>query len=345
MRTWWSKAWVIVAFAGVVLCNSLSSSAAQPLEKTEVRFGTGGLSALYNLPIVVAEQLGYFKEQGLVVEVNDFAGGAKALQALLGGSADFATGGYEYTIRMQLKGQDIAAVLELTRLNGITLAVRTQQLDKYKSPASLKGMKIGVTAPGSNTQWVAWNLMVKAGLSKDDASFIGVGSGSSAISAMQRGEIDAIVNVEPTITMLEKMNLAKVVVDTRSEKGNTEVFGGPTPNGIVYTTRAFIEKNPRTTQALVNALYKALVWIGKSTPDQIADVVPKNLMVGDRATYIAAVTAIKDTFSQTGIGPMDGRQRSIDFLKPFDPELATAKIDLAKTFDERFAKAAAAAIK
>ena len=133
--------------------------------------------ALYYLPLALTEKLGFFKEQGLNVEINDFKGGSQSLTALIGGSADVVTGAYEHTLRMQVKGQDILAVIELGRYPGISLAVKKDRADKIKSLADLKGAKIGVTAPGSSTNMIVWYLMAKAGLKPDDASFIGVGAG------------------------------------------------------------------------------------------------------------------------------------------------------------------------
>ena len=91
----------------------------QALEKKQVTLGVGGKTALYYLPLTICERLGYFKEQGLDVTINDFRGGAQSLQALVGGSVDVVTGAYEHTIRMQAKGQDIRAVIELGRFPGI----------------------------------------------------------------------------------------------------------------------------------------------------------------------------------------------------------------------------------
>src|ERR1019366_9452152 len=77
---------------------------AQTIEKPKVSIAVGGKNLLYYLPLTIAEQLGYFKDEGLQVELSDFAGGAKALQALVGGSADVVSGAYEHTINMQSKG-------------------------------------------------------------------------------------------------------------------------------------------------------------------------------------------------------------------------------------------------
>ena len=100
---------------------------AQALEKKQITLGVGGKTALYYLPLTICERLGYFKEQGLDVTINDFRGGAQSLQALVGGSVDVVTGAYEHTIRMQAKGQDIKAVIELGRFPGIVLGVRKEK--------------------------------------------------------------------------------------------------------------------------------------------------------------------------------------------------------------------------
>ncbi|MGL1255068.1 ABC transporter substrate-binding protein, partial [Vibrio parahaemolyticus] len=90
-----------------------------------------------------------------------------------------------------VKNQDIRSVIELGRYPGIVIGVKADKAGNYKSPADLKGMKIGVTAPGSSTNFMAMYLLVKAGLKPDDASYIGVGAGMSAVAAIQKGEIDA----------------------------------------------------------------------------------------------------------------------------------------------------------
>jgi NitT/TauT family transport system substrate-binding protein len=67
-----------------------------------------------------------------------------------------------------------------------------------KSAADFKGLKIGVTAPGSSTYITVVHAMAKAGLKATDASFIGVGGGASAVAAMKRGEIDVISHLDPS---------------------------------------------------------------------------------------------------------------------------------------------------
>ena len=319
----------------------MSAAQAQVPEKKQITLGVGGKTALYYLPLTIAERLGYFKEQGLDVTINDFRGGAQSLQALAGGSVDVVTGAYEHTIRMQAKGQDVRALIELGRFPGIVLGLRKDRAQAYKSPADLKGMKIGVSAPGSSTNFFVMYLMAKAGLKPTDASYIGVGIGPSVIAAMVKGEIDAVANLDPMMTKLELDGQIRVVADSRTEEGTRAIFGGSNPAAVLYAKQDFIARNPNTAQALVNAFYKTLKWLERATPEQITVTVPEEYWLGDKALYTASVKANKPVYSVTGIIPAAGMQSASDMLVAFDDELKSAKIDLAKTFDDRFVKKAA----
>jgi NitT/TauT family transport system substrate-binding protein len=246
---------------------------------------------------------------------------------------------------MQAKGQDIRAVIELGRFPGIVLGVRKEKAAGYKSAADLKGMKIGVSAPGSSTNFFVMYLMSKAGLKPTDAAYIGVGIGPSAVAAVTKGEIDAISNVDPVITKLEQDGAIKVVADTRSEEGTRAIFGGSNPAAVLYLKQGFIDKNPNTVQALVNAFHKTLKWMEKATPAEIVATVPEDYYLGDKALYLAAVKANKPAYSLDGLISPAGMRSAADMLLAFDPDLKDAKIDLAKTFDDRFVNKAAAGAK
>jgi NitT/TauT family transport system substrate-binding protein len=118
----------------------------------------------------------------------------------IGGSVDAVTGAYEHTIRMQEKGQSVVAVLELGRFPGIVVGVAKAKAGTVKSVADLKGLKIGVTAPGSSTHLTAVYLLAKAGVAADDVGIVGVGSGASAVAALESGNVDAISHLDPVIS-------------------------------------------------------------------------------------------------------------------------------------------------
>ena len=313
---------------------------AQTLEKPRVSIAVGGKNLLYYLPLTIAEQLGYFRDEGLQVEISDFAGGAKALQALVGGSADVVSGAYEHTINMQAKGQIITAFVLQGRAPQIVFGVSNKTMPNYKSIADLKGKKIGVTAPGSSTNMVANFVLAKGGLKPADVSFIGVGTAAGALSAMRSGQIDAMSNLDPVNTMLEQQREIRIIADTRTLKDTNALFGGAMPAATLYAPESFLKKYPNTAQALANAMVRALKWIQKAGPSEIIKAVPENYLLGDRALYIDAFNKVREAISPDGIFPDSGPKTALKALQAFEPELANKTIDLSKTYTNDLVKRA-----
>jgi NitT/TauT family transport system substrate-binding protein len=277
------RGWLAALAATLMLATGAQ---AQKPEMTKVHLGVGGKTSLYYLPLTVTEKLGYFKEAGLDVEISDFQGGAKSLQALMGGSVQVVTGSFDHTIQIQAKGERIVALVQMGRFPGFALALRKEKADGYKSPKDLKGMKIGVTAPGSSTHFMVLYMMAQAGLKAEDASFIGIGSGNTVVAAVKRGEVDAISNADPMINILDREGAVKIVADTRTADGTQAVYGGPYPAAVLYTKAEFAEKNPNTAQALVTALVRGLKWVQSHSPEEIAKIMPEEYSLGNREIYI-----------------------------------------------------------
>src|SRR5947209_2668934 len=194
------------------------------IEKPKVSIAVGGKSGFYYLPLTIAERLNYFKEEGLDVEISDFDGGSKALQAVVGGSADVVSGAWENTIDQQPKGLQLQGFVLQGRYPMICVALAKAKAASYKSPKDLKGLKIGVSAPGSSTNRMVLHLLAKDGLKGDDVSFIGVGTAAGAVAAATSGQIDAVSNVDPVMTTLESMGAIVIVADTRTADGTKAVF-------------------------------------------------------------------------------------------------------------------------
>jgi NitT/TauT family transport system substrate-binding protein len=323
----------------LVLCPApFDFACAQQLERPSLKLGVANKAHLYYLPVTIAERRGYFRDYGLTVTLSDFEGGGQAFDALLAGSVNVAAGAYEHILRAQSMGQDVRAVIELGRFPGIVLAVGKDR--PFNSMADLKGLKIGVTAPSSSSYFFVLYLMAKAGLTPNDAVFVGVGGGERAVDAMKTGEIDAISNLDPVITRLQQDGAIRIVVDSRFPRVNYEIFGGTNPAAVVYARQEFIAANRATMQALVNAFYKTLRWIATATTDEIVDSVPADYFLGDRAIYVKALKANLLVYSRTGIITRQGMNSALNMMATFDPELKGKKIDLQKTFDDRFIRRA-----
>jgi NitT/TauT family transport system substrate-binding protein len=334
---------VLVALLVSLLAPLLPLRAAQAaaLEKPRLRLAIGGKIGFFYLPVSVAEGLGYFKDEGLEIEFNDFAGGAKSLQALVGGSADITSGAYEHTIQMKAKNISLKAFDLQGAYADIGLGVLKSKIPKYRSPADLVGKKVGVTAPGSATHFFVMHQLIRAGLKPDSIQAIGIGQGGAAVAAARRGEIDAIASVDPVLTELEMSGVVEVVADVRTPAGSQEVYGGSFPAGCLYTTEKFLAANPRTVQALTNAMVRALVWMKTATPEQILGVLPASFAIGQRDVMLEAIRKTKPSFSVNGQIPREGAENVLRVQAEIDPAVRAAKIDVGSTYDNAFAQKAA----
>jgi NitT/TauT family transport system substrate-binding protein len=313
---------------------------AQGLEKPKVTIAVGGKNLFYYLPLTIAEQLGYFKDEGLDVTIVDFAGGSRALQAVVGGSADVVSGAFEHTINMHFKGQPMRAFVLQGAAPQIVLGVNPKTMPGFKGVADLKGKKIGVTAPGSSTNVLVNYVLAKAGLKPSDVSIIGVGAANGAIAAMRSGQIDAISNLDPVITLLARSGDLQIVTDTRKPEEAEKVFGGPMPAGCLYAPQTFIDKHPNTVQALTNAMVRANKWIQQAGGSDVIKVVPESYLLGDRAVYIDGFLAAKQALSPDGSFPARGAETAFKALASVDDKLAAAKLDLAAVYTNEFVRKA-----
>ncbi len=258
----------------------------------------------------------------------------------MGGSADIVSGAFEHTINLQSKNQHFRAFVLQGRAPQIAMGVSMKNMANFKSAADLKGRKIGVSAPGSSTNMVANLVLSRAGLKASDVSFIGVGTAAGALAALRSGQIDAISNVDPVMTMLEQKGDVKIIADTRTLKGTVEVFGGPMPAACLYAPVDFVQKNPNTCQALANAIVHALKWLQTAGPSDIIKTVPDAYLLGDRGLYLASFGKVRESFSLDGIVPEEGVKTALKALASFDAAIKADKIDLPKTFTNEFARRA-----
>jgi NitT/TauT family transport system substrate-binding protein len=333
--------WAVLLAALIV-----SSGAQAQLEKRDVHIAVGGKASFYYLPLTIAEQQGYFKDEGLNVKISDFAGGSVALRAVVGGSADVVSGAYEHTINLQSKKQFFRAFVLQGRLPQIAFGVASAKAGQVKSYKDLKGLKIGVSAPGSSTHNLVKQLLAKGGLDPNkDAAIVGVGLGAQAVAAIKSGQIDAISNTDPVMTKLEQDKAIKLLADTRTLKGTQEVWGAPLPAGCLYAPIEFTQKYPNTAQALANAIVRADKWIAKASATDVAKVVPEAYLMGDRALYLFSYDKVKEAMSPDGIISDAGAKATLKALADFDPNIKASEIKLDQTYTNEFARKANARYK
>lgn len=309
-------------------------------ERSRVTLAVAGRTSLYHLPLTIAEQRGYFRAEGLDVDIVDVAGPSRAMQALANGTADVVSGAYEQTIAQQLRGQFLQAFVLQGRAPQIVIGVSTRNLPNYQGLADLRGKKIGVSAPGAATNMAASMMLARAGLSPEDVSFIGVGSSAGAVASVRSGQIDAISNMDPVMTQLEQQGDLRIISDMRTVQGTLAVFGGPMPAGCLLAGQEFVQKQPATCQALANAVVLALRWLRGAGPAELLKTVPENHLLGDRALYLAWFLKSREAIALDGLIPPDGSDTALRAMALVEPTLRTEKVELSRTYTNEFARRA-----
>jgi NitT/TauT family transport system substrate-binding protein len=322
-----------------VLALATGGAAAQ--SKLKVTLAIGGAGCLCYLPTVLAKQLGEFDKAGVDVEMVDFKGGSQALTAVLGGSADVVSGYFDHTVNLAAKNQPMQSFVIYDRYPGLALVVNPKQAGKINSVKDLANMKVGVSAPGSSTDFFLKFLLKKNGVDPNSVAVIGIGLAATAIAAMEQGSVDAAIMLDPAITLLQgKHKDLKILSDTRTQKDTLEVFGGEYPGGALYTRTDWIAKNPAATQAMTNAMIATLKWIHSHSPEEIMAKMPENLVGPDKALYLAALKNTMPMYSTTGLMDPKGAEAVLAVFSLSSPEVANAKIDLSKTYTNTFVEQA-----
>ena len=319
---------------------SRTSESPQAIEKPKLVLAVGGQQSLVYLPLNVAWRIGAFKEAGLEVDIQNLAGGSQAMQSLVGGSADVVSGYYDHVIQMQAKKESLRAVVLQQRYPGLVLIVSKKAAAAgVKTMADLKGKKIGVSAPGSSSHFFVNHVLGKAGLSQEDFSIMSVGVGLSAMAAIHSGQIEALSVLEPSLSVLQQNGeVGAILADTRTQAGSEAVFGGAYPAAAVYVKESFLKKNPKTVQAVVNAMIHSLEWLQTHSPEEVADLMPPDYLMGNRAAFVQAVRNMMDSYSPDGrIDPAS--VTNLVHVLESDPKIKASAISVPDTYDLQFVDA------
>jgi NitT/TauT family transport system substrate-binding protein len=294
------------------------------------------------LPLTIADRLGYFASEGIDVEVRDFADPAQSMQALISGAAHALSAPYSSTIAGQLRGHALQSFVLQGRTPQIVVGVSTKSLGQYRKLSDLHGKRVGVQSLGSTSHRVALAFFSAGGLKTADVQYVPIPNAWAAVSAFRNGALDAISYTDPTVTQLEQAGELKVVADTRSVRGNADVFGGPMPSACLCATSEFLTQYPRASQAMTDAMVHALKWLQTAGPSDIIKVVPERYFQGDRSLYLAAFNRAREAWSPDGVMPAEGPEIAARLVARFDEPGSLDRFVLANTFTNVFARKAKA---
>ncbi len=329
---------LLAAAIGTALCAAVpAASAADP----DVTIMVGGINKIIYLPAKLTEALGYFKDEGLNVELQSQPAGVDAENQLIAGSVQAVVGFYDHTIDLQSKGKETEAIAVFCKVPGEVEMVSTKAAPTFKSMADAKGKTLGVTGLGSSTDFLTRYLADRQGIAMKDYSLLPVGAGNSFIAAIKQDRIQAGMTTEPTISQLLKTGDAKVLVDLRTEEGARATLGGIYPAASLYVQNSWAESHKAEATKLAHAFARTMKYISTHSAEDIADQMPKDYYGADKAMYVGAIKSSLPMFTTDARMPEGGPETVLKVLSTYKPLVKKANIDLSKTFSNAYLDAAA----
>jgi NitT/TauT family transport system substrate-binding protein len=325
----------LAAAITMAACGSSSGNSTDSAGKPVVRVMVGGLDKQIYLPAMLAQQLGFYAQQGLDVQLSDEPAGVNAETDMIAGQVDAVVGFYDHNIDLRAKGKSTEEVTQLLQVPGEVELCRTDE-PNITSPADWKGKSLGITDVGSSTDFLTKYLAVRNGVAVTDIHELGVQAGATFIAAMQHKSIDCGMTTEPTVSQLVDTGQARIILDTRTAAGARSALGGVYPASSVYMTTDYVNAHKDTVQKLVNAYVETLNWIHTHTAEQITDKMPAAYYAGTGKTaYVEALQHEMGIYDPTGIMPPDGPKTCLAVLSAFNPDVKG--VNLSQTYDDEFA--------
>jgi NitT/TauT family transport system substrate-binding protein len=314
----------------------LGASQAVAADSGKITIMVGGITKMIYLPAKLTEQLGYFKEEGLDVELQSQPAGVDAENELLAGAVQAVVGFYDHSIDLQSKGKEVTAITIFGQVPGEVEMVSSKAAATIKSMADVKGKTLGVTGLGSSTNFLTQYLAAKNGITSNQYSVLPVGADNTFIVAIKQGRIDAGMTTEPTVSQLLKTGEASVLVDMRTVEGTVKALGGLYPASSLYVQRPWLNTHKAEATKLARAFVKTLKFINTHSAAEIADKMPKDYYGNDKPMYVQALQNSLPMFSPDGKMPAGGPETVLQVLSGFNPNVKGKHIDLAKTYTNEF---------
>ena len=321
---------------GTLFSAALITAPVAQAADNKITIMVGGINKLIYLPPKLAENLGYFKDEGLDVELQSQQAGVDAENELLAGAVQAVVGYYDHSIDLQSKGKEVTSITQLLVVPGGMEMVRSDLATQVRSMADLKGRTLGVTGLGSSSSFLAQYLASRNGLKTSDYSMLPVGAGNTLIAALKQKRVDVVWTTEPTTSMLLASGEAKVLVDMNSAEGTRAALGGLYPASAVYVQGAWLKTHKPEAAKLARAFVRTLKYIQTHSAEEIAAKMPADYYGGNKALYVQALKASLPMYSPDGKMPAEGPEVVLKVMAGFNPNIKGKKIDLSKTYTNEF---------
>lgn len=292
------------------------------------------------IPMFLAKRLGFFKKEGLNVNIQDMKERSQALNTVLSGQAQGTAGFYDHNLDMQAKGKDMESMFQLVRTPGKAAVSRTDS--GVDSAKDWGGKNIAVASKTGAVSHLAKYVAIHNGVPASKTKQTAVPDGPQKIAAFENKDVDAGIVSEPNLSQLQSKHLAKLTGDMRTPAETKATLGGPYPGTCLSVKTSWANSHKKQAQGLANGLYKALRWMHTHSVKQIVSKVPADFYKGSgKKQYSEALANQMGMYSTDGQMPSDGPQSVRRILGATDPVVGKKKIDVSKTYTDEFARNAA----
>ena len=240
--------------------------------------------SIFYAPMYVAFEEGYFKDEGLDVELVNGLGADKTMTALLSGEADIGFMGSEASIYVYNEGAEdyVVNFAQLTQRAGNFLVSR--DLNEDFTWDNVKGKTVLGGRVGGMPQMVFEYILKKQGIDpKEDLDIVQNIDFGLTSQAFASGQGDYTIEFEPAATALELEKTGKVVT-------SLGVDSGLVPYTAFSAKKSYIKENPEVIQSFTNAIQKGMEYVNSHTPEEIADAISGQFKETDKETLVLIVT-------------------------------------------------------
>lgn len=293
-------------------------------------------SSMTHLPVLLAEQLGFFKAEGLVVDILEQPNSAQSLDILGSGALAVWSAPYDQVLNVPRK-EPLVSIVQTGRTPQLALGVSRKHLSGFKRMQDLNGRRIGVPSLDSQARRCVDYAMVLAGDSLNNISHVPLGQGHQAILALRNGSVDALCMPDPVMTLLERKGDVDIVRNLRSARETQRLFAGAMPGHSLIVTQELIRTQPQACQALVFGVVRALKWLRTAGPSDLLGSMLDNPIFLDRAVYLNAIDNMRESYAIDGVMSTDAAQTALRLRNVLEPQAKALRRDLGITYVNEFA--------
>ena len=301
-------------------------------EPAKVILAVDGIKVVRNLPVLLADHLGYFRDEGLSVTLTETAVTPQVDDMLTDGRVTGMVAYYHHTIVAQSEGRSCLSVITMGVTPGYTLLIANHLKGKVTRLAELKGKRIITGGPHSAKSTSANMLMLHQGFAITDFTALPTKDRVANAATLKKAEADFIIAPEPDAGFYEAEGAATVFADLYSVEGTRRTLGSTCPSTVLYMSTTYARAHPELTEHLVRAFARALTFINTHSVKEITAAAPE--VVGGEGKEPRVIAQGLKMFATDGVMEDAAARSEAKAISALFPEYA--KVDLAKTYTNEF---------